>query len=223
MKKDCLISFGGAAVGEYDEAARRLKEAGVSLIVADHDMENPMDRTAFVGTDNWEAGIRIIDYVEREVENPKAAVFMTYSHGGILERRDAAVEACAKKKIPLAAIAFLPENGILARKEIEKILKETPEINTVICLDGTSSVAAAQVMEERTEDRPYTVCFDCEDAVVQALQNQKIDLIMMQDYEEMGRACIDIAASREEKERGAEVYTKCIPVVFENIDEVYGQ
>lgn len=221
MQEDYLISFGGTAEGEYEEAVTRLKDAGVQLIVVDHDMADPADRTAFVGTDNRAAGAQILEYVEDAVEEPVAAVFMTYSHGGILERSEAMKESSEKNEIQLAATVVLPENAVLARQEIEELLEKEPQINVVIGLDGTSSIAVAQVMEDRNEDLPYTVCFDCEDAVVSALKNQKIDLIMMQDYGEMGRACIDIAASREESEEGIEVYTKCIPVTRETIDEVY--
>lgn len=221
MQEDYLISFGGTAAGEYEEAVDRLKEADVKLIVVDHDMEDPMDRMAFVGTDNRESAIQILDYVKNEVEHPVAAVFMTYSHGGILERRQTLEEKADQGEIRLASVSVLPEHAMLAGQEIEQVLEENKEVNTVICLDGTSSIAAAQVMEQYEERHLYVVCFDCEDVVVNALKNQKIDLIMAQDYGQMGRECIGLvtAAPLDTEDVRTEIYTKCIPITRGTIDE----
>lgn len=223
MQKDYLISFGGTAEGECEEAIERMKESSLQLIVIDHDMENPEDRRAFVGTDNREAGVQIIDDVSASVEHPCVAVFMTYTHGGIMDRQSGVQEEAAQKQISVAVTEVLSENVISARKEIEQVLEHNAEINTVVCLDGSSSVAAAQVMESKTENRPYTACFDCEEAVVNALKNGKIDLIMMQDYAQMGRVSIEIAASGDAAGADSEIYTKCIPITAENIGEIYGE
>ena len=140
-----------------------------------------------------------------------------------MERQAGVQEEADRKQIPVAVTEVLSENVISARKEIEQVLERNTEINTVVCLDGSSSVAAAQVMEAGTESRPYTACFDCEEAVVNALKNGKIDLIMMQDYAQMGRASIEIAASGGAAGADSEIYTKCIPITAENIGEIYGE
>ncbi len=219
MNADYLISFGGPAKDEYSGAMEKLRNAHTKLVVLDHDTEYPKDRAVFVGSDNGAAGRELMEYVEKAIENPRIAIFYTYYHGGMAQRLEEIKRVTEDKPgMELRSTNQLSGNAFTAQKEIADVLNAQPEINAVICIDADASDNAARVLADRF-DAPGLFCFDCSSEVEKALKTGVVDVTMVQDYTEMGRACIRAILEYDCNEKPLEVYTECLAVEGTKKDE----
>lgn len=212
MNADYLISFGGPAKDEYPEAMEKLRNAHTRLVVLDHDTENPEDRAVFVGSDNGAAGQELMEYVRKNIESPGIAIFYTHYHGGMIQRLEEIEQVTNDNPaMELLVTKQLSQNDFTAQKEISDVLDTEPGINAVICIDATSSDNAARAFADRA-DAPGLFCFDCDSEVEKALKTGVVDVTMVQDYREMGRACIRAILEYDRDEKPLEVYTECLAV-----------
>lgn len=218
MQGNVMIAFG---TNEAGQAAELVEDNQVKLILLDTDTpDHPEERIAFIGTDNRGAVREIIQSVKENVPEANAAVFITHQHSTTFLRRDALQDLTDQDQaIQIENIYYISSDSIEAFTQMREILSENPEINTVLCLDGFSSQTAASVIPAMDQDY-YTVGFDISDYTVKALENGDFDLLVSQDYDQMGKMAVEIATNYQEGEEAVEIYRPCDFYTQENAEEL---
>lgn len=214
MQGDIMVAFGTNDAGD---AADLVADNQVKVILLDTDTpENPEERIAFIGTDNQGVIQQVIQSVKENIPEANAAVFITHQHSTTFLRRDEVTElANHDPALQIEGIYYISTDSIQAFTQMRDILSDNPKINTVLCLDGFSSRTAASVIPAIDQDY-YTVGFDISDYTVKALENGDMDLLVTQNYREMGRMAVEIALNYKQGDEAIELYQPCVLYTREN-------
>lgn len=223
MKTDVMICYGL----DSQEARRQyqnLADHGIRVILVDGDVED-CGRLAYIGTDNYGAGVQAAEIVLRENgEDSKIAVLAPNLQTGLrsvgarLEGFDAAAEANGLK---IEAYCETTYDSLTAIQEIEALLDEHPDLDVLFCSEAVSGQAAADVIDEQgRNDEILVITYDRNQNIEDDLRKKALDLTLTQNTEAIGEACaqmlIALAADRT-METGEDVLFPCIPVTAEDL------
>lgn len=166
---DEVVEMGvsGIGIGPIDgpEVRNSLKKAldkGIKIICFDTDIPD-IGRDAFIGTDNFRAGMTLGEIVAKKLNN-KGRVIGIQTKKQTLnqkERLSGFIEAINKyPEIEIIDIHETEENdGELRWQAVKKYLQKAPEFDCFICMDAFGSYIAAKIKEE-LGITPICVVFD---------------------------------------------------------------
>ena len=224
MKMDVVLYYGinsEKAMENYEILA----EHGIRLILVDGDVEET-GRYAYIGTDNYQAGVQAADLVAENWEESTAVAVLAPSFGTILCSVGARLKGfeAEMKERNLAVTAYCETSydSLTAITEIEKMLDENPDLTVLYCAEAVSGQAAADVAGERgMEDQLTVIAYDSNQRMEKDLMEGSLDVTFLQDIDSVGKSCaqalMELAANRE-KESGENVSFSCIPVRKEDLE-----
>lgn len=205
LDMDVLI-LTGSSVSQHTESFEKLQEAGIKLILVDGDHKES-GRCAYVGTDNMEAGRLAADTIVKKISKPHIGILSAPLKDSVksrtssrTQRREGFYERIEENSSVQVAFEENCSSDIQqAKEDVRKLVEEYEGLNTLFCLDYSSGIAAAAVVEEMgIQDSMFVICFDMPREVKEEIASGGIDAAIVQDYEECGRICADIL--RELKE-----------------------
>lgn len=225
MKTDVLI-FYGIDSEEARKDYQDLKEHGIRLILADGDVESS-ERFAYIGTDNYEAGVQAAEIIAQEKGNGTSVAVLTPNLETTLCSVGARLEGfrtvASSNGLEIDAYCETTYDSLTAIQEIETLLEEHPELEVLYCAEAVSGQAAADVIEERgLEDKIMVITYDINENIAEDLINGALDVTLRQDTEAIGKACAEklIALAKEpEMENTEDILFSCIPMTAEEIKE----
>lgn len=223
MKTNVMICYGL----DSEEARRQyqiLADHGIRVIMVDGDVKES-GRLAYIGTDNYGAGIQAAEIVleERGAESSIAVLAPSLetrlrSVGARLEGFDA---AAAENGMKIEAYCETTYDSLTAIERIESLLDEHPDLDVLFCSEAVSGQAAADVIDERgLNDEILVITYDRNQNIEDDLRCAALDVTLVQDTEAIGRSCAEILIALAEDrtiEKAEDVLFPCIPVTLEDL------
>lgn len=192
---DALASNADAIVFsacDYDmsvEYAAKAVSAGLNFVVIDSDI-NSKKKTAFIGTDNLEAGMKAGQtIIDLRGENAKIGIISCEEGGGVSIQRTKGFSDYIKT-IPDAEIVELlyAESNIESPLSITKqMLERNPDINAIFTVNEWTTLGVGRAIDELgLSDSVSVVAFDNNIESIQMLEKGVIDTLVVQNPFAMG-------------------------------------
>ena len=123
--------------------------------------------------------------------------------------------------IEIRRLEYNDYDSLTALEKYNQILREDPDVDTLICVEGTGGQTVGQMLSTATCPLGNILVFDLSDETVMGVENGLIDGVMVQQQKEMGRIAVEeILRYLEQGAYSAKViYT---PVVFYTADQLKG-
>lgn len=208
---------------DYRAALADAAAQGVQVVLVDTDLADSFDHL-YVGTDNYDAGVRMGEELIR-ISGGEAVVAVLSGAPGYpnLDERVAglrdAVAGCPG--IEIRRLEYNDYDSLTALEKYNQILREDPDVDTLICVEGTGGQTVGQMLSTATCPLGNILVFDLSDETVMGVENGLIDGVMVQQQKEMGRIAVEeILRYLEQGAYSAKViYT---PVAFYTADQLKG-
>lgn len=205
---------------DYIAALESAKAEGICVVLVDTDLSS-FAADLYVGTDNYDAGIQMGKRLV-EVTGAHANVAILTGAPGYpnLEDRIRGIRDVAAQNpgIHLLRIEYDQYDAMTVMEKYYLILKENPEIDTLVAVEGTGGQTLGQLSS--SEFRHILVFDTCEESVM-GLKNGIFDGIICQQNYRMGVICIEelCSWSATGSFRQNKIYTSIDWLTTENLEE----
>jgi ribose transport system substrate-binding protein len=173
----------------FENVFKRAKEAGIQVVVTGNDTP-PEWRLGFIGTDNKAYGERAAEILAQKTGG-KANIVIMMSQLDVqnqVEQRQAFEQTIkAYPQMHIVTVESDKADMSLALQKFEEIFRAHPEIDTVLELEATGGVAAAQAAREAgIADKITILAIDDLKETLDAIRNGSIWGTLAQNFRKMG-------------------------------------
>lgn len=173
---------------DIPDILEKMAEDQIPVIFYDNDYPD-VKRTAYVGIDNYQAGIKAMEALINLMEGKGKILITTRNIEAVSQSKR--IEGCqdAAEQFPEIEIAVLDHqtNELLYKEKLLNTLKSDPSINAILCLDGVSADITGDILKDnRSEDKVTVAAFDLTDKTKQYLEEGIYSLVIMQDTYQIG-------------------------------------
>lgn len=187
----------------FQELVQKALEKGVPVITVDSDVPES-GRRAYIGTDNYEAGVSAGEELLRNTEGMQHVGIVSGSADTVNQKervegfRDT-VEASGRVEIKDIGYSGISEIG--AAQATYSLLKEEPDITALYGTSALDAIGIAQGIEEiEGAGELYVIGFDTLPETVQLLEEGTIDATVRQHPVQMGeQAVYDVARLNQQQ------------------------
>lgn len=224
-KVDAVIVQGNENA-DYKKALETAGGAGIQVVLIDTDIQRGFIPHLYIGTDNAEAGAELGRRLIKLTGGQAAVAVLSGEEGySNLEERyqgvKEAVDHCPG--IRLLSISYDRYDTMTVINQIRRIKEETPEADTLICLEGT---AGRTLGEQFTlEEKPFRhiIAFDDTDGTLEGIRSGVIDAVMVQQPYEMGRLAVERLAVERVAEQSGRCETLYTGLQWVTLDSLKGE
>lgn len=211
----------------FTKAFEDIYKHNIPLINIAVDAEVPELRTAFIGTDSKELGIKQAKYLHDKVgDNMKIGIIMSN-----IDTQNQVIQSNALKEyiknIPSAKVIAVDEDWsdpVIGISVFSRMIEEHPEINAVFGTEGGGVSGFAKVIKDKNLEGKITVIgMDIIEDNLKAIKERYIYGVMSQDFYKMGYLAGEYAYR---KSLGMDVpkvtYTGTELITYENLNNING-
>lgn len=177
----------------YQKALMQAKKQGIQVVFVDTDVAE-FATHLYVGTDNFAAGVLMGEKVA-EVTGGKAKVAVLSGeeqYSNLQERYQGLITIAEEYPfIEFIRLDYDNYDGLTVISKYNQIHRENPEIDTLVCLEGTGGQTLGTVFNKRQDEYEHILCFDYTEWTKKALKNHIIDGVISQDMQQMGYRTIE--------------------------------
>ena len=121
----------------------------------------------------------------------------------------------------LRRVEYGDYDSITIMEKYHLILQEDPDVNVLVCLEGTGGLTFSRVLTPETCPVEHILAFDLTSDSVDGIRAGLLDGVVAQDQRQMGIIALDevLRFAREGHYSGAVHYTDSFFVSAENLDE----
>ncbi len=191
-KVDAII-VQGINPEEYLQALNHAVQAGIQVIFIDTDIED-FGPHLYVGTDNTEAGCLLGEkLIEVTGGTAKVAILSGEENYPNLEQRVTGLKKISGQYpgIEFVRLDYDNYDALTVMNKYNLILEENPEIDTLICIEGTGGQTLGSFYPENPEDFEHILVFDDSEGTIRGMHMGMIDGIIIQDTHEMGYRAVE--------------------------------
>lgn len=209
------IALAELVPGMLDVKAREAVEAGTKVITYDIDIKTQDNRLAYVGTDNYEAGIEMgkraaQDLIDKGVTQGRLTT-VTYSSSAqnMVDRYNGLKEGFQEvmgddmESFDWCDWIINELSVSKAKEQLQSQIMNYKDLNVVFTL-GTESVIVGTmeaIKSQNLQGKIYHYAFDYSPTLVDAVDQELVTGVIVQNSEEIGRTLIScLADAVEEKE-----------------------
>lgn len=221
-KVDAIIVQGNENK-EYVDALIGARNQGIQIVLVDTDILI-FPPHLYVGTNNYEAGVLMGEKLA-EITGGEAKVAVLSGEAGYanLQERCQGLAAISEKYPLIEFIRLDYDNydGLTVMNKYNEIHGENPEIDTLVCVEGTGGQTLGAVFKEEQSEYQNIVVFDITEETQKGLKNGIVDGIVSQDTNQMGYQAIKeiVKYMDEGKYSNNCIYTKTGWIASETIEE----
>jgi ribose transport system substrate-binding protein len=193
------------AISATDERAlaasvQRAIQAGIPVTVFDSGV-NVEDYVTFVATDNYAAGCTAARLLAELCGKDAAVAMVMHKPGGTSTvLRERGFEETMAKEFPnvrIAARQFGMSDRAKSRAVAENMLTANPNLAGMFASSEASSIGAIQAITSRNlAGKVKLITFDTSDAHIEAIQNNVIDVMLVQDAFKIGYHAVKSLADK---------------------------
>ena len=176
-------------------AAKKIKEAGIKLILIDSRMEEPIE-DALVATDNFEAGKKVGQLVKNLIkEDSKIAVVSHVKGTSTAIAREAGLrDALGEDENKIIDVVFSDSEYDKAYQVTKELLEKHPDVDIIAGLNEYSAIGAARAVRDlELTDSIKMVGFDSSTEEIELLESGVFDGIVVQTAFNMGYIGLETA------------------------------
>lgn len=188
----------GIASEYYEQLINRASEKGIPIITVDADMPKS-ERTAYVGTNQWEAGKQLGErLIEAEGSKQYIGVIIGSEEAYNQQIRLQGLTDVINQDMNVQIVAVRSSNisRIEAAKQTVEMLARYPQITTMVGLSSLDAAGIVDGLENIQHATPITVYgFDRLDVTIEMINERKIKATIAQNPEEMGAKAVEAIVS----------------------------
>ena len=194
-KADVLI----ISAVDYEKNAEMIDKAakqGINIIVIDSDVNSDKVECR-IGTDNYQAGCKAAEAAlgsKKQKLNIGIVNFDKITENGQSREKGLREAVIKDERVTIVNSVNIPSSVGKAKAETEEMLKDYPDINTIVAFNEIISLGAAQAIEELgVEDTTNVVAFDSHVSCIDFLETGVIDALIVQNPYAMGYLAVENA------------------------------
>ncbi len=219
---DVIIAQGN----EFEDYQNILREAwskGIQIVLVDTDIENFIPHV-YIGTDNYSAGQELgRRLAELTGGQATVAVLSGQPKYKNLEDRYTGLTEISQTYPGIRFVRLEYDNfdSLTVLNKVEQIKAEDPEIDTLVCIEGTGGQTIGIYNAESLKKYKYILVFDYMQETLNGLENETINGVMAQEPYQMGYMAVqNIAESTEDGNNASySTFTSIRWITKENLDE----
>jgi ribose transport system substrate-binding protein len=195
----------GLAISATDEHAlaapvSRAIQSGIPVVVFDSGV-NAQGYISMIATDNYEAGCRAARILAGLIKGTGSVAMVMHKPGGTSTLlRERGFEETLKREFPNVAIVarqFGMADEARALAAAENILTTHPNLGGFFASSEASSIGAIQALSARRMTRKVRlITFDTSKTHIEALRNETIDVMLVQDAFRIGYESVRALAQK---------------------------
>lgn len=208
---------------EYLDALETARQQGIQIAFIDTDVP-AFGRHLYVGTDNYQAGVMMGERLA-EISGGQATVGVISGAPGYpnLDLRLQGIEdaVAAYPGIGIARVEYDYYDALTVFEKYHTILRENPEVNALLCLEGTGGQALSPIIAENPGLLEHVIVFDVSDKSLLGLTGGYYDAVVVQQTQEMGRNAVEelFRHSQQGTYSSPTIFTDTVIITTEDLDE----
>lgn len=216
-EKPDVIMLSPASYTEETEMARRVKEAGIKLVMVDSFVEEQLEETG-IATDNFKAGEKLGAYMKERMEEEPVIGVVAHVKGSstAIEREAGLRSGLGEAAEQIVTVKFCDSDYDKAYTLTKEMLTEYPDINMIFGLNEYSAVGAARAVKDLGKAGEIKMAgFDSSLEEIQYLESGQFSAIVIQRPFVMGYLGIEKSVQLldgmtvpEKVDSGSELITK---------------
>ncbi|HHV11681.1 MAG TPA: sugar ABC transporter substrate-binding protein [Clostridiales bacterium] len=179
----------------YLAALQKAAEAGIQVIFVDTDIEDFVPHL-YVGTNNLETGIMLGEKLAAVTQGKaKVAILSGEENYPNLEQRVTGLKKISAQypDIKFLRLDYDNYDALTVMNKYNLIQEENPEIDTLICVEGTGGQTLGSFYAENPGEFSHILAFDYSEGTIQGIRTGMLDGIVIQDTHEMGYRAVEEA------------------------------
>lgn len=177
------------------ESAKKIKEAGIKLILIDSQMAEPI-QDALIATDNFEAGKKVGQMVKNLIKkNSKIAIVSHVQGTSTAIAREAGLrQSLGEDEKRIVDVVFSDSEYEKAYEVTKELLVKHPDVDIIAGLNEYSAIGAARAVRDlNLTDSIKLIGFDSSTEEIQLLEEGVFDGIVVQKAFNMGYIGLETA------------------------------
>lgn len=168
-------------------------EKGIPIITIDTDAALSR-RISYVGTDNYQSGLKLGQYVAAQTKTPQKIALISGSKGATnqRERVNGISDALKGTGHEIIAMGFSNISRVQAGQEAEKILKQYPETTMMIGTSGLDAIGIYDAVRRTKQEEIIIYGYDNLPETLNLVSSGKIKGTVVQEPYEMGRKAVQL-------------------------------
>lgn len=204
-------------------AIEEAKSKGIPIITADAVVKSDKVDT-FIGTENYEAGKQIGEYLKKKIEadgKPVKIAVVTSIKSFVQQER---LRGFKEALNGVQGVTILNEQPGYDREEsmatVENILQANPDVNYIFATAENSVLGALAALESAKNDKVKIVGFDVTDEAAEGIRNGHILAMIQQQPEKIGEVALQAALDAiHGKQLEKKISVPVILIDKSNVDE----
>lgn len=188
---DALIAQ-GIEDKAYLDALRDAESKGILIVLIDADVDGGFAHT-YVGTDNFAAGKKLGEFVAKALGGQGEIAILSgrENYLNLVERCDGIRDALKNyPEISVACTEYDQFDSLLAIEKYHAIARDYPEVDALVCVEGTSGQILGPRLSEGDALFEHIVAFDKGKETLEGLRFGAFDAILTQQQGDMGRIAV---------------------------------
>jgi ribose transport system substrate-binding protein len=176
-------------------AAKKVKEAGIKLILIDSKMAEPIE-DALIATDNFEAGRKVGGLVKNLITDDSKIAIVSHVQGTstAIAREAGLRDALGEEENKIVDVVFSNSEYEKAYQVTKELLREHPDVTIIAGLNEYSAIGAARAVRDlKLTDSIKMVGFDSSKEEIQLLEAGIFEGIVVQKAFNMGYLGLETA------------------------------
>lgn len=182
---------------EVTETAKKIREAGIYLIMVDSFLDEPIEDSS-ITTDNFQAGVKMGTYLADKLDEKSVIGIVSHvkESSTAMEREKGLRNGLGKFEQQIADVVFCNSDYEKAYEETKRMLAEHPDMNVIFGLNEYSAVGAARAVRDLgLSGKIQMVGFDNSIEEIQMLEAGIFSGIVIQKPFSMGYLGVEKAVS----------------------------
>lgn len=206
-------------------SVQAFKDAGISSIMVDTDVEDQSLRLGVITSNNYDGGVLAAEQLAEMVGETGQVVVITLNPGAsTTDQRLAGFEATIANypDIDYIGAQYTADDQAEAASVMNAVLVGNPDIVGVFATAESQSIGVATALGQADlGDQVSVIAFDGSPAEVQALRDGDFDLLIVQKAYEMGYMAVQqaVAFLRDDTEVPAVTNPDYVLVTIDNVDD----
>ncbi|WP_099469630.1 substrate-binding domain-containing protein [Konateibacter massiliensis] len=176
-------------------AAKKIKEAGIKLILIDSQMSEPVE-DAVIATDNVKAGRKVGQLIKNLVKEDSKIAIVSHVEGTstAIAREAGLREALGEDEKKIVDVVFSDSEYDKAYEVTKELLQKHPDVDIIAGLNEYSAIGAARAVRDlNLTDSIKMIGFDSSTEEIQLLESGVFDGLVVQKAFNMGYIGLETA------------------------------
>lgn len=178
---------------DYVASLAAAHEAGIQVVLVDTDADLGFEHL-YVGTDNRAAGQSLGRFAAETTGGTATIAVITGAKGysNVAERLQGLEDIVdTEPGMRIVDVAHGNYESLTVMTEYNRILREHPEVDTLVCLEGTGGQVLSQMLTPEQCPLAHFFAFDPTADALSGLESGLIDGVLVQDQDRMGRLTVE--------------------------------